>query len=67
MGADKVLYCQACGKTLPLAEQGSRCTGCGSSNLGQNPKRHTLVRGYELSESDVTFLRTQGIKAEDSY
>ncbi len=46
-------------------ERVAPCLGCGGTNFSAEPKKHTLIRGWELTDQDRDFLRCQGIQPDE--
>ena len=62
-------YCQRCGQVQNVynPESARPCMECGSSQFDLHPKRHVLTKGWELTETDVVFLRCQGIRPDAGF
>ncbi len=60
-------YCLRCGRMVAVdsIERVAPCLGCGGTNFSAEPKKHTLIRGWELTDQDRDFLRCQGIQPDE--
>lgn len=67
--AERLRYCQRCHRSQVLWDRESPkpCMSCGGVNFENEPKKHTLVSGFQPIKEDETFLWVQRIKPEREF